>query len=677
MIRIERHYPNPILVEIRHRVQESLDEYYRKSYAEQSQSRLHSEKLWFQIRQRVQPALLSMFHGKCAYCESVISSTKAIHIDRFRPMVAANSDGKGSLHHYHWLAFEWENLYPACPACNRAKRNLFPVHGKRAKVGTPITSINSAEHSLLVDPCFDDPNEHLSFHSGGIVHGLTQKGQTTVEILNLNRFELLKERQRVWDTITSMAKAGFYDSSLSQPTSPYSAAASAAFGSIRSSSKVEVANIQETSRPSQINKTKLEAIRLAQRPIRKIKIDNFRILKNIEFTFPEAQSDSAPWLMLLGENASGKSTFLLAVALALVGADEASRLTTPSKVLSNGASSGLVELEFWDTGEIAKLLFNRGAKSFEGTQSSSATVRAFGALRQVERRRRSSLSPQHAYFHVDDLIQPITRIEYPNRWLLSLSDEKFDAAARALKDLLPQTKDMTLIKSGNQILFQHDGTSLPLNKASAGYQTMIGVSTDIMRVLFTFWDTLESASGVVLIDEIDAHLHPRWKMRVVSALKTSFPRVQFIASTHDPLLLRGLSNGEVVLLKRSSNGAVAMDSDLPPIEGMQIDEILTSKAFGLDTTLDPEAEDLLDEYYHLLSLPQTSEIQERISQIHQDFGDYEALGRNARENAMLQASSDFIRERQAREPNEIEGDSANILRTFFADTNGFLKGEDE
>ena len=120
-----------------------------------------------------------------------------------------------------------------------------------------------------------------------------------------------------------------------------------------------------------------------------------------------------------------------------------------------------------------------------------------------------------------------------------------------------------------------------------------------------------------------------------------------------------------------------MDSDLPPIEGMQIDEILTSKAFGLDTTLDPEAEDLLDEYYHLLSLPQTSEIQERISQIHQDFGDYEALGRNARENAMLQASSDFIRERQAREPNEIEGDSANILRTFFADTNGFLKGEDE
>jgi len=81
----------------------------------------------------------------------------------------------------------------------------------------------------------------------------------------------------------------------------------------------------------------------------------------------------------------------------------------------------------------------------------------------------------------------------------------------------------------------------------------------IMKMLFERWDNLTSASAIVLIDELDAHLHPRWKMRIVSSLRKAFPQVQFIASTHDPLVLRGIRNNEVAVLRRVSGEGTIVD----------------------------------------------------------------------------------------------------------------------
>ena len=65
--------------------------------------------------------------------------------------------------------------------------------------------------------------------------------------------------------------------------------------------------------------------------------------------------------------------------------------------------------------------------------------------------------------------------------------------------------------------------------------------------------------GVVLIDELDLHLHPRWQRRVVDDLRRTFPRVQFFATTHSPLVLAGLSPGEVILLERDAAGNVTSE----------------------------------------------------------------------------------------------------------------------
>ena len=68
------------------------------------------------------------------------------------------------------------------------------------------------------------------------------------------------------------------------------------------------------------------------------------------------------------------------------------------------------------------------------------------------------------------------------------------------------------------------------------------------------------------------------------------PRVQFIGTTHDPLCLRGLEDGEVIVLQRDEVGQIISIPNLPSIKGMRADQLLTSDFFGLSSTVDPETE---------------------------------------------------------------------------------------
>jgi hypothetical protein len=122
---------------------------------------------------------------------------------------------------------------------------------------------------------------------------------------------------------------------------------------------------------------------------------------------------------------------------------------------------------------------------------------------------------------------------------------------------------------------------------------VIAYSADIMRGLFERWGDMASAEGLVLIDELEVHLHPSWKIELVNRLRRAFPKAMFIVTTHDPLCLKGLRQGEIVVLRRNDeNGQVFAVTDLPSIEEMRADEILTSPHFALRSTrgVVPQAE---------------------------------------------------------------------------------------
>ena len=183
---------------------------------------------------------------------------------------------------------------------------------------------------------------------------------------------------------------------------------------------------------------------------------------------------------------------------------------------------------------------------------------------------------------------------------------------------------------------------------------MLALAVDIIAVMFTRWPALEAAEGIVLVDELGAHLHPRWRMRIVTSLREVFPRVQFLVSTHDPLCLSGLKNGEVVVMQRDARGASRALVDVPPVEGLRVDQLLTSEFFGLYSTIDPSLDRLFDEFYFLKAKPKrTKTDDERLAELEKVLDGKQQLGVTRRDRIVLAAADDYLaKERRTVDPGE-------------------------
>jgi len=152
------------------------------------------------------PALLQLFHGKCAYCESAIAATQPGDIEHFRPKEGAESlKGERDQTHYSWLAYDWDNILISCIDCGRRRKlggrfagkgALFPVEGHRAPLLASVSECRALEKGTLLDPCFDSPEEHLAFEEDGTCRSLTDRGQLTIDVLGMNRPSLLDQRRR-------------------------------------------------------------------------------------------------------------------------------------------------------------------------------------------------------------------------------------------------------------------------------------------------------------------------------------------------------------------------------------------------------------------------------------------------------------------------------------------------
>ncbi|HLL31588.1 MAG TPA: AAA family ATPase [Allosphingosinicella sp.] len=618
-------------------------------------------------------AVTTLFRNKCAYCESLLGVTGEGDMELFRPKQAASElTGEGSIGHYGWLSIVWDNLYIACRACNASKKNLFPVDGKRAEIGSSLKLVRETESALLIDPCYDQPSDHLLFLDDGQVKPLTRRGETTIMVLRLNRQPLLQERRAlalrlakyVDEIVTTRGRAGVAAGELVRslkPEAPYIAMARAYL--VRQRERLESlwsppsgshydfwkSTARASARPEarafarggRRRVTREEHLRLAARPLKQVTLTNFKMLRNLTLDFPEP-GEQAPWLVLLGENATGKSAALLGIALALAGADAANRHLHAETVLHRDADEGRVELGFWDSDEKAVLTFSRG-KRFAGTTAPSVLVLAYGPLRIPGRERARGSVERDVNSHLSGITGRFAQLPNPQPWLRRLRGQQFDAVARVLKTVLPVHDDDVVYRSGGRIRFRGAGSDASLDELSAGYGAIVAMAVDILTVLLDRWQQPEAAEGFVIIDELESHLHPRWKMRIADAFRRSFPRVQFLISTHDPLILRGVKNGEVRLMRRHKEaGAVAIDQ-LPNIEGLRVDQLLTSEYFGLSSTIDPALESAYERYYHLLSLtgPTEEELVE-LDGLREELDQKGELGHNPRERLMYQAIDEFL-----------------------------------
>lgn len=169
----------------------------------------------------VKRALETLFHGKCAYCETFYSASQPMDVEHWRPKGEVHGDdGQKLKPGYYWLAAAWENLMPSCIDCNRAreqhdiavgarvtvgKANQFPLAPGKAHIlqHEPPPDL-AAEGALLVDPCVDDPEVFFEYTDEGVIRpasGLTPeerlRAEASIRVYALNRSGLVAERREV------------------------------------------------------------------------------------------------------------------------------------------------------------------------------------------------------------------------------------------------------------------------------------------------------------------------------------------------------------------------------------------------------------------------------------------------------------------------------------------------
>jgi len=642
---------------------ERLKEFYSRSESSRSQER-YVKAFEPKLRKDLIISLRPLFKNKCAYCESPLSPASVSgDIDTFRPK--SNSRGLEkdfSREHYWWLTYEWGNLYFSCEKCNRFKSSWFPVEGKRAKILTPYSNIYIEEKALLIDPCNDKPEEHLVYDEKGKVDFLTSKGKTTIEILKLNRADLVsarleslnillkncdemlslwnrkrRDRKKIkeiairWEVLFTNFADQPYVAIQRQHLSKWLGGRTELQSYLANKQyeitavEMEAVNLEKVAYETKqfdvetLSKREKDLIEdtinledIKHVYIEKIQLHNFKCFSDLDIDFSNkkeiSKSDTdlftESWLLFLGENGVGKSSILKAITIALCGENYFDRLKlVASSLLQRNKKTGFIKLFLKGEEKPIEVKFN-DKKVTSSIKNPKANLIGYGSVRLLPKERK--LSPEkfkQGGIKAQNLFDYSVSLTNADKWLLDRKEDDFQRAALTLKDLMLRESDdiiMRDIKKG-KIFIQNGDSQINIDELSDGYQSVYALAVDIMASFVRDKITYDIAEGIVLIDEIGTHLHPRWKMEVVSQLRRTFPRMQFIVTTHEPLCLRGLKQGEVSVLTKDWDKNIYAITDLPDPATLRVDQILTSPFFGLHSAVDPGTEKIFNEYYSLLA----------------------------------------------------------------------------
>lgn len=568
-------------------------------------------------------ALSSMFDAKCAYCETATTSP---FVEWHRPpQEAMNRDREVARDHYWWLAYDWENLYPICAACHSYKGQWFPVRRRRADPEARGPLLFS-EDPLFLDPCLDLPESHLLYEVDGTIIGADERAAITIETLGLNRTELVIDRQlaarqifEVVERFEEVSGSTSIDTELRSLVAAFQPHAGIRRWVVRKYFADHGAGLEALisyglddpaafdlvrngpSQGAEVPATSPGDDRLDNVRLERIEIRNFRAIEHVVLEYRQALPDREPWLLLLGENGVGKSSLLKAVALAMADDEErVRREPDASAVVRRGARSGDVRLVF-DDGRGVILSFRRGQPEFEVRGEVPALmVLGYGPTR-LPPPPETARQPARRV-DVDNLFDPWSPLSDAESWLADVGQvptDAFNLHATDLKTLLPMEPEDRLHRRKGRLYATSRGESAPLAELSDGYRSVIALATDLILHLSSHWPSMAAAEGLLLIDELEVHLHPQWRMTIVSLLRKVFPRLRVIATTHDPLSLQQTEPGEVVLLRRTDGiGVEAVPRDVP--KGLRADQLLTGDWFGLTTTTDIETAALVDEHSQIL-----------------------------------------------------------------------------
>ena len=338
--------------------------------------------------------------------------------------------------------------------------------------------------------------------------------------------------------------------------------------------------------------------------IESFSIQNYKCIKDLAVDCRGADGEIRQWTVLLGENNTGKTNVLRALSYLVVSkfnfrmeiGEESEVVEEYTRFTARGYEGIFRKTE---SKQCVKSILSNGDhwNSDSRIECAKGTVSyldlfPYGVNRvpaRVALSERESL-PYKTLFMSDarllDLQEWLLQLDYSKQHGSSMSQKRLEKMHELLKsELFPEIKGFKfgryeLENDQVSVRFETIDGDMRFDELGFGYQTTLTWLADFCKRMFELSPDAENPlheEAVVLVDEIDLHLHPKWQRDLVPTLSKIFPNVQFIVTTHSPHVLQSMEDVNLYVLRRNAeSGEITVErSDVTDFTGWTVEEILS------------------------------------------------------------------------------------------------------
>lgn len=350
--------------------------------------------------------------------------------------------------------------------------------------------------------------------------------------------------------------------------------------------------------------------------LKHVTLTDFRGLHDLYLDFTTDGTTVRKQTILLGENGTGKSNVLKAIALLTVGSDAINDLiggsidewirigsdscTVSGTLITQTRKERFISVTLQRGDTLTTVLLRNQESLAEIDAALNHTKRnyfvlAYGASRRLNRgatftQGSESLFKNNRAQNIATLFSPDALLSPLASWAMELDykqgAEGIKIIRDSLNDFLPGLVFDSIDRQKGHLLFRNGADLIPLHLLSDGYQNITAWIGDLLyRVTQTFEDykTPLKARGLLLVDEVDLHLHPKWQRILLDYIRKKLPNFQIVATTHSPLTAQQAGEGELIALIRNRKNRIIAQPFLGNPQQLLIHQLLMSPLFGLET----------------------------------------------------------------------------------------------